>query len=146
MRRHDATRKMRANLLRRRNAMRRSLDDARSQLRTTRDRTVGDSADAAIDAEYGEISSQLAEVESNELTQIDVALERIATGDYGVCDDCGRNIPLVRLQAVPYATLCIRCQRGRESVGDQRGSMPLHVEPAGDNLLLNRNSPGVSQG
>lgn len=116
MRRRDAIRGMRSNLLRRREAICKSLDLSRLQLQASNEQDVGDHVDVALDAEYHELSSQLAEVESSELVQIDVALERIATGDYGVCDDCGRNIPLIRLRAVPYATLCIQCQRGEEAV------------------------------
>ncbi|MBC8351212.1 MAG: TraR/DksA family transcriptional regulator [Planctomycetes bacterium] len=144
MRRHEAIRRMRSHLLRRREAIRKSLDLSRSQLQATNEQDVGDSVDVALDAEYHEISSQLAEVESNELTQIDVALDRIATGDYGVCDDCGRHIPLVRLRAVPYVTLCIHCQRGQESLRDQRGGTSLIVETTDRDLLLNGNGANVS--
>ena len=144
MRRHDALRKMRATLLRRREAICQSLDLARSQLQTTNDRDVGDSVDFALDTEYHEISSQLAGLESAELAQIDVALERMASGDYGVCDDCGRNIPLARLQALPYATLCIECQRSREVVGSSASDTTLFVGPIEKDLLLNGNGAGVS--
>lgn len=119
MRRRDTIRLTRANLLRRRSAIRQSLDLSRSQLSGTNDRDVGDSVDFALDAEHHEISSQLAQVESAELAQIDVALERMSSGQYGVCDACSRNIPLTRLQAVPYATLCIECQREQERMGHE---------------------------
>ncbi|MBI2481382.1 MAG: TraR/DksA family transcriptional regulator [Planctomycetia bacterium] len=142
MRRRDALRRMRSNLLRRREALCKSLDLSRSQLQATSDQDAGDNADVALDAEYHEISSQLAEVESNELAQIDVALERIASGEYGICDDCGRSIPLVRLQAVPYASLCIQCQRGQEA-GDHTSHTALIAEPSENDLLLHGNGAGV---
>jgi DnaK suppressor protein len=41
-------------------------------------------------------------------------------GKYGLCETCEENIPLARLQALPYATLCIGCQRESEKAG--RGS------------------------
>ena len=143
MRSYDAIRKMRANLLRRRDAIRQSLALARSQLQIASNRDVGDAVDLVLDAEYHEISSQLAEVESTELAQIEVALERMVTGDYGVCDDCGRNIPLARLQALPYATLCIQCQRGQEAIGSGPSNTTLFAEPAENDLLLNGNGAGV---
>ena len=124
MRRYDTIRKMRANLLRRRDGIRQSLGRACSQLYATNAREVGDAVDFALDAEHHEISSQLAEVESAELARINVALDRMATGDYGICDDCGRNIPLARLQALPYATQCIKCQRARDD-GTLSGAAPL---------------------
>jgi DnaK suppressor protein len=39
-------------------------------------------------------------------------------GDYGRCDACGAAIPLARLQALPYATTCIQCQREAEKSGE----------------------------
>lgn len=51
------------------------------------------------------------------LNEIDEALARVDTGKYGVCADCSTEIPLRRLEALPFATLCISCQ----SVADKRG-------------------------
>lgn len=58
-------------------------------------------------------------VMQRELEQIDHALERIAAGTYGVCEVCGRPIPVERLEARPIATLCIEHQRERDAQGDQ---------------------------
>jgi RNA polymerase-binding protein DksA len=44
------------------------------------------------------------------LAQIDEALQKIDAGTYGVCDRCGKQIPAARLDALPYATLCVDCQ------------------------------------
>lgn len=46
--------------------------------------------------------------------QIDAALARLRTGTYGLCAACGDAIPLERLRAVPFATLCVPCQSERE--------------------------------
>jgi DnaK suppressor protein len=46
-------------------------------------------------------------------------------GDYGVCDGCNQVIPLARLQALPYATMCIQCQREAEKNGDVIGGANL---------------------
>lgn len=75
---------------------------------------MGDEIDASLAAEQMELGSQLAEVESRELSRIDQALERIRTGRYGKCDGCGHPIKLARLQAVPHATDCIECARAGE--------------------------------
>ena len=48
---------------------------------------------------------------SNVLAEIDAALERIDAGTYGNCANCGAEIPTERLEALPYATLCIDCKR-----------------------------------
>ncbi len=52
--------------------------------------------------------------ESAELDAIEAALQRIAAGSYGVCTDCGADIPAARLQAAPETAHCIRCQTARE--------------------------------
>ncbi|UTX54697.1 TraR/DksA C4-type zinc finger protein [Leucobacter aridicollis] len=44
-----------------------------------------------------------------ELAEVDGALERWAAGDYGVCESCGRQIPVERLEVRPFATRCVRC-------------------------------------
>src|SRR5947209_3679368 len=75
----------------------------------------GDSADAAFDASGEELSSQLAELEAKELSQVERALLRLKQGTYGLCEGCGCKIPVARLNALPYSTLCIKCQREMES-------------------------------
>jgi RNA polymerase-binding transcription factor len=49
------------------------------------------------------------------LTRVEDALERFERGTYGVCEHCGTEIDPARLQALPYATLCLRCQQRIES-------------------------------
>jgi DnaK suppressor protein len=49
------------------------------------------------------------ERERLELKEIEFALERIKTGDYGVCEACGAAIRKPRLLALPWARLCIAC-------------------------------------
>jgi RNA polymerase-binding transcription factor len=58
-----------------------------------------------------ELDDTLEENSSNVLAEIDAALERIDAGTYGVCANCGQEIPPERLEALPYATLCIDCKR-----------------------------------
>ena len=50
------------------------------------------------------------------LADIDAALARIDDGTYGVCADCSTQIPPRRLEALPFATLCVSCQ----SVADKK--------------------------
>ena len=104
-------------LIRRRDALRKALAGDLSLLKELRSQTSGDVVDAALDSVQDEISSQLAEVESRELARIEIALERIREGHYGICEGCGCTIPIARLNALPYATLCIKCQRESEREG-----------------------------
>jgi len=48
------------------------------------------------------------------LNQIDSALKKIKSGDYGYCLECGDDINLKRLEARPTATLCIVCKEAKE--------------------------------
>jgi DnaK suppressor protein len=121
MARKDAVMNLRQILIRRRDALRKALAGDLSSLKELRQQTSGDMMDAAMDSAQDEISSQLAEVESRELTHIETALERMRQGDYGQCDGCGEAIPLARLQALPYATMCIQCQREAEKNGEVVG-------------------------
>jgi DnaK suppressor protein len=111
---NEMVRRMKPILIRRREALRRSLSGELGQFNTSDERTIGDEADLALDADYGFINSRLAETESRELERIERALDRMREGSYGLCETCGGKIALARLQALPYAVTCIRCQRAAE--------------------------------
>jgi DnaK suppressor protein len=91
-----------------------------SLLKEMNQQSGGDVVDFASDSSFGEISSQLVEVTSRELANVNHALKMMNAGEYGKCEDCGTNIATVRLQALPYATNCIDCQRENEKSGQSR--------------------------
>ena len=45
------------------------------------------------------------------LGKVERALENIENGRYGICESCGKPIPMARLDALPYVTLCVDCAR-----------------------------------
>ena len=45
------------------------------------------------------------------LSKVEWALAQMGEGNYGICESCGKSIPLARLDALPYATLCVDCAR-----------------------------------
>lgn len=49
------------------------------------------------------------------LDQVDHALHKFELGTYGRCEDCDEEIPQERLEALPYARLCIKCQSKEET-------------------------------
>lgn len=71
-------------------------------------------ADVATDNFDREFNINLASTEQNALNLIDRALRKIKEGNYGFCETCSKPIPQKRLQAVPYAILCIKCQQSEE--------------------------------
>lgn len=117
MNRKEAILKMHQVLITRRDALRKALAGDLSLLKELKAQASGDVVDAALDSVQDEISSQLAEVESRELARTEIALQRMRDGQYGLCEACGINIPMARLHALPYATLCIKCQRESEREG-----------------------------
>jgi RNA polymerase-binding transcription factor len=72
---------------------------------------LNDQATAEVDQHF---MLSLKERERNLLKQIDDALARLAANRYGVCEECGEEIPLRRLQARPMTTLCIGCKTLQE--------------------------------
>lgn len=71
-------------------------------------------ADHASDTLERELDWTLEENAERILGEIDAALGRIDDGTYGTCSVCGEAIPEERLDAVPYATLCLRDKRLQE--------------------------------
>ncbi len=74
----------------------------------------GDDADIASDTIDRNLLNQLGEQDSRRLTMIKNALDRIAQNRYGNCLMCGKEIPEPRLEAIPYAALCVECQTKEE--------------------------------
>ena len=122
MARNEAIENLQEILLKRRDALRKALDGDLSLLQELNRQSTGDSVDVALDSAQDEISSQLAEVESRELASIENALVRMKDGQYGLCEGCEQPIPMVRLQALPYATYCIQCKTELETTGELSGS------------------------
>jgi DnaK suppressor protein len=75
------------------------------------DNHMGDIATATFDRE---MDYTLEGSEGAKLAAIEAALRRIDEGTYGLCRNCGRPIARERLEALPYAELCIDCKRRSE--------------------------------
>lgn len=71
-------------------------------------------ADQGTDDFDRTINMELTEKELVLLRQIDRALEKIEEGSYGICDISKEEIPLARLEAVPYATMTVKAQEKLE--------------------------------
>ena len=71
-------------------------------------------ADIGSDNYEQEFSLSLMENEGVALDKIQASLERIENGTYGACEECGAKIPKTRLNAIPYAALCVKCASQQE--------------------------------
>ena len=74
----------------------------------------GDEVDVASDVVDGRLLESLGAQDSNRLQMINNALDRIKQGPYGRCLVCKEEIPEERLEAIPYAFMCINCQSRNE--------------------------------
>lgn len=68
-----------------------------------------DFAEQAVERQNDEVIYGLNESARSELIQIKQALERIESGEYGICQECGKQIPPGRLKAIPYTSYCVEC-------------------------------------
>ena len=71
-------------------------------------------ADVATDTYDREFSLGLASNEQKALYELDDALKRIEEGTFGICEECKCVMTKIRLKAVPYARLCVKCQEKRD--------------------------------
>ena len=86
-----------------------SIEDETQEARI--DQHLADTATVTVDRE---LDYSLEEHSTYVLKEIDAALKRIEDGTFGICARCGKPIAEERLEAVPYATLCIDCKRLEE--------------------------------
>jgi RNA polymerase-binding protein DksA len=73
-----------------------------------------DLADIASDDIDRKMIEAIGSQELKRLKLIDSALTRIQQGKYGLCMKCGKRIPQDRLEAIPYALMCIECKTAEE--------------------------------
>ena len=70
---------------------------------------MADISDHAARTYNRQLEGELGEQEWQKLKQVDVAIEKISEGDYGVCTQCEDSIPEARLKVVPYTEFCTQC-------------------------------------
>lgn len=115
MSRKDALLRIHKSLVAKRDELRKQLANEMDQAHTAEGN--GDLFDAAMDGSQNEMHSQLAAFESRELQQIERAIKLMRKGRFGSCEVCGAAIPVARLKALPYTTVCIACRQKQETHG-----------------------------
>jgi RNA polymerase-binding protein DksA len=97
------------------------VEDVREELERSGDQhyidlagRVTDAGDEAVAGLLADLDAAMIDRQVQELRDIEAARERIRTGGYGVCIDCGNEIGAARLTAYPTAKRCIQCQTKRE--------------------------------
>jgi DnaK suppressor protein len=84
-------------------------------------REPGDSGDISMADAVADMNILRADRQVNELRDIDAAFARMKAGDFGICVDCGANIPMPRLLAYPTAKRCVACQERHEQLFAHEG-------------------------
>lgn len=110
------------------------LADIRKSLESSRDEDVRlgfesaqDNADRSVEDLNRHIDASVRGAKSEMLDSIDEALAKLEDGTYGICEDCGNEIPLPRLHILPFASCCVACQgaldkqKKEEMVREQEG-------------------------
>lgn len=86
------------------------IEPTTDQVSVSVDEGFADSAQAT--AERGEFLALVDQLRSHR-AEVLTALQRMDEGTYGKCENCGRPIPLERLEAIPTTTLCVACKQQR---------------------------------
>jgi RNA polymerase-binding protein DksA len=74
-------------------------------------------ADMGTDSMEREKAYLIGDTRGEALEDIDEALEKLDKGTYGTCESCAQPIAMERLEAVPYAKLCLKCKTEEERAG-----------------------------
>ena len=72
--------------------------------------SVSQDENARLANQTREVDTRLTALDADELARINRALERMADGSYGLCDECGCAIPFERLKAEPMTRHCVACK------------------------------------
>ncbi|MES9935969.1 MAG: TraR/DksA family transcriptional regulator [Sedimenticola sp.] len=106
MNEHETIRKQ---LLKRRDELNRRINEITDEVRHSDGPLPSDFSEQAVERENEEVLDALGEAGRRELSQINRTLARIDSGDYGICAECGVDIPEARLDVLPHSTLCVPC-------------------------------------
>lgn len=91
--------------------LKKRIKDVKKSLTSKRNQ---DWSEAAVEAENDEVLEGIFTEASEELQQVEFALQRIKEGRYGECSECTEVINKKRLKIMPYTSLCIKCAQKLE--------------------------------
>jgi RNA polymerase-binding protein DksA len=106
---------IRQRLTARRADLTQRLERINLDMRHVRKPLDADFEEQAVERENDEVLDALSETLRTELAQIEAALGRLDSGNYGICQVCGREIPAARLEALPYASHCVDCEEKNQA-------------------------------
>jgi len=107
--------KFKESLLNERNELMKDLMISNENFANLDNVKVGDLVDQASNFYEKELAISLSTTEKETLKSIDMALARIKDSTYGLCESCNDPIDENRLEAIPYATLCLECKKNSKN-------------------------------
>lgn len=108
---HEA---LRQALYRQRDRLLREIEATEAELRGVTAEREAELEERAQEERLARLLARLDDQDVQAFQEIDAALERMAAGTYGRCEDCGQPVPLARLQALPATRYCMECAHRRE--------------------------------
>ncbi len=111
---HEHVKLFKDQLLKKKQSLTNYLRTELSELEAADKHHLADLEEMASDTHDTDSVCEIMAVGSDTIDQIDRALVRIEDGTYGACEDCGDHISFERLEALPFATLCVNCKKKRE--------------------------------
>ena len=108
---------IREALLERRENLLRQQANQLNALNSPEKHHIADLEEMTTDAADADSLCTLVDLSSSTIDQIDAALEKLSNGAYGACEVCEKSISGARLEFLPFAALCVDCQRAQEAGG-----------------------------
>jgi DnaK suppressor protein len=96
--------------------LRKSMEEQRTENSSMSFELAQDDGDKSVEDHERHVQASVQSIKSEELDIIDLALEKLAAGTYGICQECGCEIPLKRLEIQPCAAYCIACQEDMDQL------------------------------
>ena len=117
-------------LLEKREELIKRLYERRSQMAV--DSAPDDEGAFALQDVIKELAATNMEREIRTLTEVELSLRLLQSGQYGLCGSCGDEIPIVRLQALPWTRICVACAGGGiKGAERENGDAAKEHDPAG---------------
>jgi len=90
--------------------LRRAMEEQRTEQARMSFELAQDDGDKSVEEHERHVQTAVQSLKSGQLDDIEQALAKLADGSYGVCEECGEDIPLQRLEIQPAASYCVACQ------------------------------------
>ncbi|RMA97211.1 TraR/DksA family transcriptional regulator [Hydrogenothermus marinus] len=139
--------KVREELLKKRAEIIESLENNKKESQNEKS-GVEDAADEVTAELSRETLYKLSQTEREKLFLIDIALKKIESGTYGICEECGNPIGEKRLEAIPWVRLCIDCSQNEEALRLSNGYEDINyynILPDASNFIEEEDNKSVSE-